>query len=124
MFRSTARRATPQPTRSDEHTPRHGRHHRAVRDREVREQQEAVRRARRRTSQVGAYEAVSGPLATASPAQRSNPTLPQPVGPPRIDNAAARVDPLTCPFPPAPDLPGARVSPSAPLRAPAHAGLF
>jgi hypothetical protein len=123
MFRSTARRATPPPTRSDEHTPRHGRHHRAVRDREVREQQEAVRRARRRTSQVDAYEAVSGPLPTATPALRS-PTLPQPAGPPRIDNAAARVDPLTCPFPPAPDLPGARVSPSAPMRAPAHAGLF
>jgi hypothetical protein len=124
MFRSTARGATPQPTRSDEHTSRHGRHHRAVRDREVREQQEAVRRARRRASQVDAYEAVSGPLPTASPAQRSAPTHPQPVGPPRIDNTAARVDPLTCPFPSAPDLPGARQSPSAPLRAPAHAGLF
>ena len=124
MFGSTARRATPQSTRSDEHAPRHGRHHRAARDREVREQQEAVRRARRRASQVDAYEAVSGPLPTASPAQRSSPTLPQPVGPARIDNDAARVDPLTCPFPPAPDLPGARVSPSAPLRAPAHAGLF
>jgi hypothetical protein len=124
MFRSTARGATPQPTRSDEHTARHGRHHRAARDRQVREQQEAVRRARRRTSQVDAYEAVSGPLPTASPAQRSAPTRPQPAGPPRIDSVAARVDPLTCPFPSAPDLPGARVSPSAPMRAPAHAGLF
>jgi hypothetical protein len=124
MFRSTARRATPQPTPSDEHSPRHGRHHRAVRDREVRDQQEAVRRARRRASQVDAYEAVSGPLPTASPAQRSTPTRPQPVGPPRIDSVAARQDPLTCPLPSAPNLPGARVSPSAPLRAPAHAGLF
>ena len=124
MFRSTARRATPQPTRSDEHSPRHGRHHRAVRDREVRDQQEAVRRARRRASQVDAYEAVSGPLPTASPAQRSTPTRPQPVGPPRIDSVAARRDPLTSPLPSAPNLPGARVSPSAPLRAPAHAGLF
>jgi hypothetical protein len=121
MFRSTARRATPQPTRSDERTARHGRHHRADRDREVRDQQEAVRRARRRASQVDAYEAVSGPLPAAAPAQRSAPTRPEPVVTPRIDNITARQDPLTRPFPSAPDLPDARRSPSAPMRAPAHA---
>jgi hypothetical protein len=121
MFRSTARRASGRPTRAAQ-SDRQGRHHRAVRDRLVREQQEAVRRAHRRTSQVDAYEAVSGPLPAASPAQRSAPTTPQPVGPPRIDNTTARRDPLTRPFPVVPDLPGARRSPSAPLPAPAHAG--
>ncbi len=122
MFGSTARRATPPPTRAAERAASRGRHHRALRDREVRERQEAVQRARRRTSQVDAWEAVSGPLPTASAAQRSAPTRPEAVGPPRIDNGVARQDPLTRPFPAAPDLPGARRSPSAPLRAPAHAG--
>ena len=122
MFGSTARRATPPSTPDAERVAGRGRHHRAVRDREVRDRQEAVERARRRTSQVDAWAAVSGPLPTASAAQRSTPTRPEPLGPPRIDSGVARQDPLTHPFPAAPDLPGARRSPSAPLRAPAHAG--
>ena len=122
MFRSTARRATPQPAPSDARATPRGRHHRAARDREDRDRQDAVQRARRRASQVDAWEAVSGPVPTTSLAQRSTPTRPEPVGPPRIDSVTARQDPLTRPFPAAPDLPGARRSPSAPLRAPAHAG--
>ncbi|HEY2190939.1 MAG TPA: hypothetical protein VGH76_01375 [Actinomycetospora sp.] len=121
MFRSTTRRATPQPTRSAGHAAR-GRHHRAARDREVRDRQDALRRARRRTSQVDAYEAVSGPVPTASAAQRSAPTRPEPIGPPRIDNTEARRDPLTAPFPSAPYLPGARRAPDGPLRTPARVG--
>jgi hypothetical protein len=121
VFRSPARRATPQPTPSAGHTER-GRHHRAVRDREVRDRQDKLRRARRRASQVDAYEAVSGPLPTASAAQRSTPTRPEPVGPPRIDNTVARRDPLTAPLSAAPHLPGARRAPSGPLRVPARAG--
>ena len=121
MFRSTAPRATPQPTPSAGHAAR-GRHHRAVRDREVRDRQDKLRRARRRSSQVDAYEALSGPLPTASAAQRSIPTCPEPVGPPRIDNTVARRDPLTAPFPVAPDLPGARRASSGPVRVPARAG--
>ncbi|NMO92507.1 hypothetical protein [Actinomycetospora sp. TBRC 11914] len=120
MFRSTARRATPQPSPSADRAAR-GRHHRAVRDRETRDRQEALRRARRRTSQVDAYEAVSGPLPTATAAQRSTPTRPEPLGPPRIDNTVARRDPLTAPFPAAPHLPGARRAPDGPLRVPARA---
>ena len=120
MFRSTAPRATPQRTPSAEAAAR-GRHHRAVRDREARDRQEALRRARRRTSQVDAWEAVSGPLptASASAAQRSTPVRPEP---PRIDNTAARRDPLTAPFPAAPHLPGARRAPDGPLRTPVRAG--
>lgn len=120
MFRSTAPRTTPQRTPSAEAAAR-GRHHRAVRDREARDRQEALQRARRRTSQVSqvdAWEAVSGPLPTASAAQRSTPVLPEP---PRIDNTTARRDPLTAPFPATPHLPGARRAPDGPLHTPVRA---
>ncbi|MCD2192335.1 hypothetical protein LQ327_02850 [Actinomycetospora endophytica] len=110
MFRSTAPRATPQPTHADDRATPRGRHHRAVRDQEKRARQDAVERARRRTSQVDAYQAVSGPIPTATPARRSAPE--------RIDNVRARRDPLTSPFPAAPSLPGAR----RPQRTPARTG--
>jgi hypothetical protein len=122
MFRSAAPRATPQqPAPSDTRATTRGRHHRAARDREDRERQEAVKRARRRASQVGAWEAVSGPLPITAPAQRSTPA-PETAGPPRIDSVAARQDPLTRPFPSAPNLPGARRSPSAPMQAAIRVG--
>ncbi|HEY2224199.1 hypothetical protein [Actinomycetospora sp.] len=122
MFRSTAHRATPQPTHADDRATPRGRHHRAVRDREDRARQDAVERARRRTSQVGAYEAVSGPIPTAVPARRSTPTRVEPAAPSRIDNVAARRDPLTRPFPSAPRLPGARRASDRPLQVPVGAG--
>ena len=124
MFRSAAPRATPQqPAPSETRATTRGRHHRAARDREDREHQEAVKRARRRASQVGAWEAVSGPLPITAPAQRGAPPAPEePAGPPRIDSVAARQDPLTRPFPAAPNLPGARRSPSAPMQAATRVG--
>jgi hypothetical protein len=121
MFQRTARRATPQPTLSDRPSAGRGRHHRAVREGEDRERRDAVARARRRTSQVGAWEAASGPIPTAAPARRSTPAVP---GPPRIDTAAARRDPLTCPFAPVPTLPGARRAADTTMRAPVHAGVL
>lgn len=121
MFRSTAPRATPPSTQPDDHATARGKHHRAVRDREARAQRDAVERARRRTSQVDAYAAASGPIPTADPARRSTPTLPGPAVPARIDNVAARRDPLTRPFPSAAGLPGARRASDGPLRAPTRA---
>jgi hypothetical protein len=122
MFRSTAPRATPQPTHADDRAPSRGRHHRAIRDREDRERQDAVERARRRTSQVDAWEAVSGPIPTTVAARRSTPTHPEPAAAARIDSVVARRDPLTRPFPSAPNLPGARRAADGPPRTPAHAG--
>jgi hypothetical protein len=119
MFRSTAPRATPPSTPAEDRATGRGRHHRAIRDREVRARQDAVERARRRTSQVDAYGAVSGPIPTADAARRSTPP---PSTPARIDNVIARRDPLTCPFPSAPHLPGARRAADGPLRTPARAG--
>lgn len=107
MFRSTARRATPQPAPSDDHDASRGRHHRGGRERETHARAAALARARRRTSQVGAWEAVSGPVPAVTSAQRT-PTRPEPVAPARIDNVVARRDPLTRPFPVTPSLPGPR----------------
>ncbi|WP_018334217.1 hypothetical protein [Actinomycetospora chiangmaiensis] len=88
-----------------------GRHHHTSLQRErdeARLQRARVARAQRRAEQVGAATPVDG-----TPAQRSG--TPAKVV---IDNAVARRDPLTRPFPAAPGLPDARRSPSAPL--PAH----
>jgi hypothetical protein len=119
MFRSTAPRATPQPSHADDRATSRGRHHRAVRDREDRARADALDRARRRTSQVGAYEAVSGPIPTTVAARRSTPVHSEPA---RIDNGVARRDPLTRPFPTVPHLPGARRASDGPARTPARAG--
>ncbi|GLZ50536.1 hypothetical protein [Actinomycetospora sp. NBRC 106378] len=87
-----------------------GRHHHSSLQRErdeARLRLARVERAHRRAEQVGATTPVDG-----TPAQRSGAAKLV------IDNAVARRDPLTRPFPAVPGLPGARRSPSAPL--PAH----
>jgi hypothetical protein len=93
-----------------------GRHHHSSLQREHDEasrRRARVQRAHRRAEQVGAITPSAGTPVTDTPAQRSG--APAKVV---IDNAVARRDPLTRPFPAVAGLPDARRSPSAPL--PAH----